>query len=936
MIPHLKFSLLLTFILFSGQFFYAQSPNIVIIICDDLNDSIDGIGGHPQAYTPNIDRLRSSGVTFLNAASNAPICGPSRASLWSGIHPINSGMYGASQQSNRWYNNVVLSSKKTLFEYFIDQGYYSYATGKIHHNGHESPYSTIMRNEDNTVGFEGQGKYKLTGNVNNSLPGSFGPYPNNGSNPIHNGINPPWWPTYSAPANPGPPYSGYGYYRDISSYGAQWTNQTGGANNANFTNWNVGYKTPDEICAEQAINFISSYNENKPFLLTVGFVRPHSPYYAPQEFFEPPYVPTLDDVQLSPINPNDYNDITGPVNQNDKDLAQTSGWYKDTTYRNMGSQAYGDDEYVLREFTQAYLACVAFVDAQVGKILDEIESSSDDNIRNNTLIIFTSDHGYHLGEKQYIFKQSPWEESVRIPFVVSGPGVAGNRVCEQPISLVDVYPTCIDFAGMDAPHILDGHSIRPLLEDPENGNGWTGNQYSVSGIGSSATVSQNQIAPYNQQHFSIRTAQYRYIYYRNGEEELYDHSNDPNEWTNLVNSPSYQDSLQNMRSYYRYAVGIEEPPPPGPSFYFVKPSDGEGFFINEPIMLEAAGTNTSLSRVEFYMEGNLIKTDSIVPYTASIYNASEGINTVSAIGKQDSGDDLSAQVMISVSSTSDGGPNLLGNSGFETNNLDSQLGSFGSSLIISNDYSATGSQSLLVERSDSGSWRGVKYELDNLEEGQTYVFSAKVYLEQSSGKISLTTKKASTNNYTWPAEITNPQTETWLELTGQITYDSSLMDFIYIAGVDEYEDFYVDDISISKVGGALVNPEDTDGDGMLDSWEQQFLVPLGLTDITELLPNEDSDGDGSTNVEEYRSDTLPFNPYLSFRITDYSHDASNFQCEWRGSPSKDYRILSTTDIVSGEWSVVEEAIPGSLTYTNSWSDADQVSSNKFYKVEIDD
>ena len=89
--------------------------------------------------------------------------------MWSGIHPINSGMYGASQQSNRWYNNVVLSSKKTLFEHFIDEGYYSYATGKIHHNGHEQPYSTIMRNDDNTVGFEGQGKYKLQGNINNSF-----------------------------------------------------------------------------------------------------------------------------------------------------------------------------------------------------------------------------------------------------------------------------------------------------------------------------------------------------------------------------------------------------------------------------------------------------------------------------------------------------------------------------------------------------------------------------------------------------------------------------------------------------------------------------------------------------------------------------------------------------------------------------------------------
>ena len=119
---------------------YSQTPNIVIIVCDDLNDTIDGIGGHPQAYTPNINRIASSGVTFMNAASNAPVCGPSRASMWSGIHPITSGLYGANQQQNRWHNNPVLSSKKTLFETFIDEGYYSYATGKIHHNGHESPY----------------------------------------------------------------------------------------------------------------------------------------------------------------------------------------------------------------------------------------------------------------------------------------------------------------------------------------------------------------------------------------------------------------------------------------------------------------------------------------------------------------------------------------------------------------------------------------------------------------------------------------------------------------------------------------------------------------------------------------------------------------------------------------------------------------------------
>ena len=952
MIPLLKSTLSAVCILFTSVFVYAQSPNIVIIICDDLNDSIDGIGGHPQAYTPNIDRLRNSGVSFMNAASNAPICGPSRASLWSGIHPINSGMYGASQQSNRWYNNVVLSSKKTLFEYFIDEGYYSYATGKIHHNGHEQPYSTIMMNDDNTIGFEGQGKYRLSGNVNNSLPGSFGPYPNNTSNlEEHNGINPPWWPTYvndnsNLPnANPGPPYSGYGYYRDISSYGAKWTNQTGGASSPNFTDWNVGYNTPDEICAEQAVNFISSYSENKPFLLTVGFVRPHSPYYAPQEFFEPPYVPALTDVQLTPINENDYVDISGPVNQSDQDLAQTSGWYKYTTYSNMGSQAYGDDEYVLREFTQAYLACVAFVDAQVGKILDEIESSTDSNIRDNTLIIFTSDHGYHLGEKQYIFKQSPWEESVRIPFVVSGPGVASNKVCTQPISLVDVYPTCIDYAGMNAPHTLDGNSIKPLLEDPENGNGWMGTEYSVSGIGSSATVSTNQIAPYSEQHFSIRTAQYRYIYYRNGEEELYDHNNDPNEWTNLVNSSDHTEALETMRSYYRYAVGLEEPPPPGPSFYFVKPSEGEGFYLNEPILIEAAGTNIDLSGVEFYMEGNLIKSDGVSPYTATIYNANEGNVVLSATGSQASGDDLSAQVNITVGN-SPSGQSIIDNSGFESGSKDNGLVTFGPiNLTITSDQSFTGENSLLVQRStvehsNQAHWHGLRffltgsYATDSLEIGSTYRLSSRVYLDDPSSFLSLTIKETDNGQTTYNSIATFDEGVSqgvWVDLTGEFIYQS-YMEFIYIAGVDEGVDFYVDDISLTKVLPS-VNPDDTDGDGMLDTWEQQFFPSMNVADV---LPNSDADGDGATNLEEFRSDTIPLSPFISFRISDYNYGATSFECEWKGSPNKDYRVLSTTDLSSGEWSVVEEALAGSLTYTNTWSNDHQGAETKFYKVEIDD
>ena len=158
------------------------------------------------------------------------------------------------------------------------------------------------------------------------------------------------------------------------------------------------------------------------------------------------------------------------------------------------------------------------------------------------------------------------------------------------------------------------------------------------------------------------------------------------------------------------------------------------------------------------------------------------------------------------------------------------------------------------------------------------------------------------------------------------------MDFLYIAGVDEGVDFYVDDISLRKVLPS-VNPDDTDGDGMLDTWEQQFFPSMNVADV---LPNADADGDGASNLEEFRSDTIPLNPFLSFHISDYSYGATSFECQWKGSPDKDYRVLSTTDLSSGEWSVVEEAIAGSLTYTNIWSNDHLGAETKFYKVEIDD
>ena len=493
-------------------------PNIVIIICDDLNDSISGMGGHHQALTPNIDRISDRGVRFLNAASNSPICGPSRASLWSGLHPVTTGLFGGKQHHNRWYNNPVLKNKPTLFETMSKSGYRNFSTGKIHHNGHEQ--ISIFENLD---GFSGFGSHP-----------NFGPLPNDGlpKNKRH-GVLPPWWP--DSHRNDGGVWGdGFGPIQDVSKYGSGygWSLFYSGL----VWNYREGHNRdlmPDEVHAVEAVEFLSK-KHSKPYLLTVGFSRPHSPWYAPQEFFD---LYPLESVQLTPILEDDSSDCAKILTQ-DRDISEPWGWYKYERIMRNGGEAQ------LRKWTQAYLACVSFVDAQVGKILDAIELRDD---ADNTLVIFTSDHGYHMGEKEYVFKFSPWEESVRIPLIVSGPGVATGLECSSPVSLIDIYPTCMDYGSVQASYGLDGFSLRELLEDPDAGV-WAGPSISVAVSGSKIPVQTNQPAKAIDQHFSLRSVHFRYIRCRNGEEEFYDHRVDPNEWTNQINNPNYRVEIHGFRS----------------------------------------------------------------------------------------------------------------------------------------------------------------------------------------------------------------------------------------------------------------------------------------------------------------------------------------------------------------------------------------------------
>ncbi len=180
-----------------------------------------------------------------------------------------------------------------------------------------------------------------------------------------------------------------------------------------------------------------------------------------------------------------------------------------------------------KEIVQAYLACVSFVDHNVGRLLRQLEKSP---YANNTIVVLWSDHGYHLGEKNRFCKHGLWEEATNSPLIVAAPN-GKSQVCPQPVQLLDIYPTLIDLCGLPKYGKLEGHSLVPLLND------------------GSKMWKFPAITTYSKNNHSIRTERYRYIVYEDGSEELYDHTNDDNEWNNLANQERFKQIKKELRNY---------------------------------------------------------------------------------------------------------------------------------------------------------------------------------------------------------------------------------------------------------------------------------------------------------------------------------------------------------------------------------------------------
>mgnify|MGYP002832161480 FL=1 len=178
-----------------------------------------------------------------------------------------------------------------------------------------------------------------------------------------------------------------------------------------------------------------------------------------------------------------------------------------------------------KEGVRAYLASISFADAQLGRLLDALEKSRHFE---DTIIVLWSDHGWHLGEKNHWHKSTLWEESTRIPFVFCVPGLTRGARCDRSVDMLCVYPTLIDLCGLEPKKDLDGISIVPLLKNPEN-------KWDVPAV---TEFKRGQCA--------VRSERFRYIRYGDGTEELYDHSKDPNEWTNLAENKSYRKVMDEL------------------------------------------------------------------------------------------------------------------------------------------------------------------------------------------------------------------------------------------------------------------------------------------------------------------------------------------------------------------------------------------------------
>jgi len=430
----------------------ATKPNILFIAADDLSCAL-GCYGDPIAQTPHLDRLAATGVTFLNAYNQLPLCNATRASVMTGLRPDTIKVYDL----DRHFRDEVPDAV-TLSQQFMKNGWWAGRVGKIYH--YNVPASI------GTDGFDDPPSWQKT------------------VNPIGRDKTDEHLVFNAEP------------HRKISA-ALSWLAADG-----------KDEEQTDGMIATEAIKLMEE-KKGEPFFVAAGFFRPHTPFVAPKKYFD---MYPLEEMRL-PFAPSD-----------DRDDIPTAAFA-----HNCPIPHYGLDELTCRKAMQAYYACVSFVDAQVGRMLDALDRL---DLTDNTIVVFWSDHGYHLGEHNGIWqKRTLFEQGARAPLIIRNPMSRGNgQACRRIVEFIDIYPTLTHLAGIKTPKQIEGRSLVPLLEKPVSE--W--NSFAITQV---LRPADNRLeAPVMGR--SIRTERWRYSDWAEGKqgEELYDHLADPLEFNNLADN----------------------------------------------------------------------------------------------------------------------------------------------------------------------------------------------------------------------------------------------------------------------------------------------------------------------------------------------------------------------------------------------------------------
>ena len=291
----------------------------------------------------------------------------------------------------------------------------------------------------------------------------------------------------------------------------------------------------DGMVATESIKLMEKYAESDdPFFLAVGFFKPHTPYVAPKKYFD---MYSLDDIVVPEI-PEGYTDtIPAPAAQSVMRL----------------KEQWGLDETVAKEAIRAYYATTTFLDAQIGRLLEGLKELG---LKEDTIVLFSSDHGYHLGENGYYQKRTMFERSSRVPLILSVPWLKGQVAeTDSIVEMIDFYKTLSDLAGLTpVPTYVKGKVFTPLLSNKDE-------------------EVRTEALMRHEHGYTMRTSRYRYNLWDTGDIELYDHSNDPGEMKNLARNPEYSQLIGELDE--RIRIRMEDARSDHPQLKFTRPKPGD-------------------------------------------------------------------------------------------------------------------------------------------------------------------------------------------------------------------------------------------------------------------------------------------------------------------------------------------------------------------------